>query len=246
MSQSLLRKCWSSCAPVKTTTPPLTWWGRCQNWLKNILWCSCSTGDPKFETPGWKCCGWTLNCVFFFFFCAYIQCFVFPIVLCTYAPDNEWFIETMNTVFSLGGDVIHSDLPSSFLNLLSEGELSDQYFDTDWPVSNTSSLFLRQVSRVLRRTGSWSCLLLVLTFLCCKESPKNCRSASFRSSAGWVYIVLLEWYRNNLKFFVFDAFFEHVVYTSQYSKQEKNPFWSRVNWVLHVANKVTSNGNVSV
>lgn len=37
----------------------------------------------------------------------------------------------MNTVFSLGGDVIHPDLPSSFLNLLSEGELSDQYFDTD-------------------------------------------------------------------------------------------------------------------
>lgn len=51
---------------------------------------------------------------------------VFPIVLCTYAPDNEWFIETMNAVFSLGGDMIHPDLPNSFLNLLSEGEVSDQ------------------------------------------------------------------------------------------------------------------------
>lgn len=56
---------------------------------------------------------------------------VFPIVLCTYAPDNEWFIETMNTVFSLSGDMIHPDLPNSFLNLLSEGEVSDQHFDTD-------------------------------------------------------------------------------------------------------------------
>lgn len=46
----------------------------------------------------------------------------FPIKLCTYAPDNEWFIETMNTVFSLGGDKMQPDLPNSFLKLLSEGE----------------------------------------------------------------------------------------------------------------------------
>lgn len=71
MSQSLLRKCWSSCAPVKTTTPPLTWWGRCQNWLKNILWCSWSAGDPEFETPGWKCCGWILNILYIVFFLLY-------------------------------------------------------------------------------------------------------------------------------------------------------------------------------
>ncbi|XP_003967796.2 AP-4 complex subunit epsilon-1 [Takifugu rubripes] len=38
-----------------------------------------------------------------------------------YAPDNEWFIETMNTVFSLGGDMMHPDLPNSFVKLLSEG-----------------------------------------------------------------------------------------------------------------------------
>lgn len=42
--------------------------------------------------------------------------------VCTYAPDNEWFIETMNTVFSLGGDMMHPDLPNSFMKLLSEGE----------------------------------------------------------------------------------------------------------------------------
>lgn len=46
----------------------------------------------------------------------------FPINHCTYAPDNEWFIETMNTVFSLGGDMMQPDIPNSFLKLLSEGE----------------------------------------------------------------------------------------------------------------------------
>ncbi|KAG5839414.1 hypothetical protein ANANG_G00204720 [Anguilla anguilla] len=39
----------------------------------------------------------------------------------TYAPDNVWFIQTMNTVFSLGGDVMQSEIPNSFLRLLAEG-----------------------------------------------------------------------------------------------------------------------------
>ncbi|KAI3371214.1 hypothetical protein L3Q82_023847 [Scortum barcoo] len=34
---------------------------------------------------------------------------------------NEWFIETMNTVFSVGGDMMQPDIPNSFLKLLSEG-----------------------------------------------------------------------------------------------------------------------------
>ncbi|TNN87067.1 AP-4 complex subunit epsilon-1 [Liparis tanakae] len=38
-----------------------------------------------------------------------------------YAPDNEWFIETMSTVFSVGGDKMQPDIPNSFLKLLSEG-----------------------------------------------------------------------------------------------------------------------------
>uniref|UniRef100_A0A3B5BN79 AP-4 complex subunit epsilon n=1 Tax=Stegastes partitus TaxID=144197 RepID=A0A3B5BN79_9TELE len=40
--------------------------------------------------------------------------------LAEYAPDNEWFIETMNTVFSVGGDMMQPDIPNSFLKLLSE------------------------------------------------------------------------------------------------------------------------------
>ncbi|KAL8197217.1 UNVERIFIED_CONTAM: hypothetical protein K2H54_015907 [Gekko kuhli] len=39
----------------------------------------------------------------------------------TYAPDNEWFIRTMNAVFSVGGDKMHPDIPNSFLRLLAEG-----------------------------------------------------------------------------------------------------------------------------
>ncbi|XP_006001978.1 AP-4 complex subunit epsilon-1 [Latimeria chalumnae] len=38
-----------------------------------------------------------------------------------YAPDNKWFIQTMNVVFSLGGDVMHPDIPNNFLRLLAEG-----------------------------------------------------------------------------------------------------------------------------
>ncbi|KAI1904057.1 hypothetical protein AGOR_G00001760 [Albula goreensis] len=38
-----------------------------------------------------------------------------------YAPDNGWFIQTMNTVFSLGGDEMQPEVPNNFLRLLAEG-----------------------------------------------------------------------------------------------------------------------------
>uniref|UniRef100_A0A8K9UHJ8 AP-4 complex subunit epsilon n=1 Tax=Oncorhynchus mykiss TaxID=8022 RepID=A0A8K9UHJ8_ONCMY len=34
---------------------------------------------------------------------------------------NVWFIQTMNSVFSLGGDVMQPDIPNNFLRLLAEG-----------------------------------------------------------------------------------------------------------------------------
>lgn len=43
------------------------------------------------------------------------------LTLDTYAPDNAWFIQTMNAVFSVGGDVMHPDIPNNFLRLLAEG-----------------------------------------------------------------------------------------------------------------------------
>ncbi|KFP25788.1 AP-4 complex subunit epsilon-1, partial [Colius striatus] len=36
-------------------------------------------------------------------------------------PKLEWFIQTMNAVFSVGGDVVHPDIPNNFLRLLAEG-----------------------------------------------------------------------------------------------------------------------------
>ncbi|XP_073509144.1 AP-4 complex subunit epsilon-1 isoform X1 [Phyllobates terribilis] len=38
-----------------------------------------------------------------------------------YSPNNQWFVETMNVVFSIGGDVVHPDIPNNFLRLLAEG-----------------------------------------------------------------------------------------------------------------------------
>uniref|UniRef100_UPI00398F81D8 AP-4 complex subunit epsilon-1 isoform X2 n=1 Tax=Pristiophorus japonicus TaxID=55135 RepID=UPI00398F81D8 len=38
-----------------------------------------------------------------------------------YAPNNEWFIQTMNAVFSVGGDMVPPDIPNNFLRLLAEG-----------------------------------------------------------------------------------------------------------------------------
>ncbi|XP_037109389.1 AP-4 complex subunit epsilon-1 [Syngnathus acus] len=38
-----------------------------------------------------------------------------------YSPDNKWFIDTMTSVFSLGGDLMQPDIPNNFLKLISEG-----------------------------------------------------------------------------------------------------------------------------
>ncbi|XP_040269904.1 AP-4 complex subunit epsilon-1 isoform X1 [Bufo bufo] len=38
-----------------------------------------------------------------------------------YSPNNQWFVETMNVVFSIGGDLVHPDIPNNFLRLLADG-----------------------------------------------------------------------------------------------------------------------------
>ncbi|XP_056428284.1 AP-4 complex subunit epsilon-1 isoform X2 [Hyla sarda] len=38
-----------------------------------------------------------------------------------FSPSNQWFVETMNVVFSIGGDLVHPDIPNNFLRLLAEG-----------------------------------------------------------------------------------------------------------------------------
>ncbi|XP_059391980.1 AP-4 complex subunit epsilon-1-like [Carassius carassius] len=46
-----------------------------------------------------------------------------------YAPDNSWFIQTMNCVFSIGGDLLQQDVPNNFLRLLAEGSESKEEDD---------------------------------------------------------------------------------------------------------------------
>ncbi|XP_026775724.2 AP-4 complex subunit epsilon-1 [Pangasianodon hypophthalmus] len=43
-----------------------------------------------------------------------------------YAPDSEWFIQSMNAVFSLGGDLMRPDIPNNFLRLLAEGSDAEE------------------------------------------------------------------------------------------------------------------------
>ncbi|XP_073688698.1 AP-4 complex subunit epsilon-1 [Garra rufa] len=46
-----------------------------------------------------------------------------------FAPDNSWFIQTMNEVFSIGGDLLQQDVPNNFLRLLAEGSESKEEDD---------------------------------------------------------------------------------------------------------------------
>ncbi|KAM9376860.1 AP-4 complex subunit epsilon-1 [Pholidichthys leucotaenia] len=77
----------------------------------------------------------------------------FPINCYTYAPNNEWFIETMNTVFSVGGDVMQPDIPNSFLKLLSEGfdSVEEDRKLRLFAVNSYISLLQREPSRLPER-----------------------------------------------------------------------------------------------
>ncbi|XP_036432371.1 AP-4 complex subunit epsilon-1 isoform X2 [Colossoma macropomum] len=85
-----------------------------------------------------------------------------------YAPDNEWFIQTMNVVFSLGGNLMQPDIPSNFLKLFAEGSESEEEdgqlklyaVDSYLAVlkgdcSHLPQCFLQVISWVL---GEYSCL----------------------------------------------------------------------------------------
>ena len=41
-----------------------------------------------------------------------------------YAPDNEWFIRVMNSVFELGGDLVRQDVAQNLMRLIAEGRVS--------------------------------------------------------------------------------------------------------------------------
>lgn len=39
-----------------------------------------------------------------------------------FAPDNEWFIETMNSVFEIGGDLVRPQVAQNLMRLIGEGK----------------------------------------------------------------------------------------------------------------------------
>jgi len=51
-----------------------------------------------------------------------------------YAPNNEWYVNTMNTVFELGGDLVPPETAYNLMNLVAEGtgedDAADQAFRT--------------------------------------------------------------------------------------------------------------------
>ena len=60
-------------------------------------------------------------------FVSYFTCpcisLVFNILIfdCRFAPDNEWFIETMNEVFELGGNLVRPQVAHNLMQLIGEG-----------------------------------------------------------------------------------------------------------------------------
>ena len=57
-----------------------------------------------------------------------------------FAPDNEWFVDTMTTVFRLGGDVVRPEAVQNFLGLMADGTGDgDAAADSELRSSATSS-----------------------------------------------------------------------------------------------------------
>ena len=38
-----------------------------------------------------------------------------------YAPDNQWFIRTMNVVFEIGGDLVRKEVAHNLMRIIAEG-----------------------------------------------------------------------------------------------------------------------------
>jgi len=49
-----------------------------------------------------------------------------------YAPDNEWYVNTMNTVFELGGDLVPSETAYNLMRLVAEGTGEDEQKDNEF------------------------------------------------------------------------------------------------------------------
>ncbi|XP_066198771.1 AP-4 complex subunit epsilon-1 isoform X1 [Saccopteryx leptura] len=93
-----------------------------------------------------------------------------------YAPDNAWFIQTMNAVFSVGGDVMHPDIPNNFLRLLAEGfddETEDQQLRLYAVQSYLTLLDVENVFYPQRFLQVMSWVLGEYSYLSDKEMPEE-------------------------------------------------------------------------
>uniref|UniRef100_A0A8D2AUM2 AP-4 complex subunit epsilon n=1 Tax=Sciurus vulgaris TaxID=55149 RepID=A0A8D2AUM2_SCIVU len=93
-----------------------------------------------------------------------------------YAPDNAWFIQTMNAVFSVGGDVMHPDIPNNFLRLLAEGfddETEDQQLRLYAVQSYLTLLDMENAFYPQRFLQVMSWVLGEYSYLLEKETPED-------------------------------------------------------------------------
>ncbi|XP_045385152.1 AP-4 complex subunit epsilon-1 [Lemur catta] len=93
-----------------------------------------------------------------------------------YAPDNAWFIQTMNAVFSVGGDVMHPDIPNNFLRLLAEGfddETEDRQLRLYAVQSYLTLLDVENVFYPQRFLQVMSWVLGEYSYLLDKETPEE-------------------------------------------------------------------------
>ncbi|ERE69898.1 AP-4 complex subunit epsilon-1 [Cricetulus griseus] len=98
------------------------------------------------------------------------------LTLDTFAPDNVWFIQTMNAVFSVGGDVMHPDILSNFLRLLAEGfddETEDQQLRVYAVQSYLTLLDMENTFYPQRFLQVMSWVLGEYSYLLDKESPEE-------------------------------------------------------------------------
>ncbi|KAM9201458.1 AP-4 complex subunit epsilon-1 [Dugong dugon] len=92
-----------------------------------------------------------------------------------YPFDNAWFIQTMNAVFSVGGDIIHPDIPNNYLRLLAEGfddEAEDQSLRLYAIQSYLTLLDVENVFYPQRFLQVMSWVLGEYSYLLDKETPE--------------------------------------------------------------------------
>ncbi|EKX53145.1 Adaptor protein complex 4 subunit epsilon [Guillardia theta CCMP2712] len=77
-----------------------------------------------------------------------------------YAPSNEWYIQTMNTVFEQGGDLVPAEVAHNLMRLVAEGPSGSEEQDNELRRYATKSYFKllpkQNTSDRLIQVGSWS------------------------------------------------------------------------------------------